>query len=397
MPVDDLWYLSKRGPDDERLQSKRYGRGKRWRVRWVDDAGKPKQQLFERKADAERHDVNMRADVSRGVYIDPAAGKVTVQAYGEVWRAQQLHAAHTVDRIERTCRLHVYPELGTAALSQVRPSQVQAWVKGLSAKLAPSSVKVVFGVLAGMMAAAVLDRRIGISPCVGVKLPDVEHRAYTIATPSQVHALAANLVEPYSALVFVAAGCGLRLGEAFGLEVEHVDFLRRELRVVQQMTTAGSRAPHLAPPKTVTSKRTIELGTVVAEALARHLELHPPKEIEVLDETDPRKPVARMAKLLFLSSRGTALSRSTWKYPWDRAVKGTDLPKGYGYHDLRHYYATLLIHGGASVKTVQMALGHANPVVTLNTYVGEWPEAVDRTRNLVDAALGQKPLLKVAR
>jgi hypothetical protein len=39
--------------------------------------------------------------------------------------------------------------------------------------------------------------------------------------------------------------------------------------------------------------------------------------------------------------------------------------------------------------TVQMALGHATPTITLNTYAGEWPEAVDRTRNLVDVALRQ--------
>ena len=57
-------------------------------------------------------------------------------------------------------------------------------------------------------------------------------------------------------------------------------------------------------------------------------------------------------------------------------------------HGLRHYYATLLIHAGASVKTVQLALGHSNLTITLNTYVHEWPEAVDRTRSLIDGVLG---------
>jgi integrase len=46
------------------------------------------------------------------------------------------------------------------------------------------------------------------------------------------------------------------------------------------------------------------------------------------------------------------------------------------------------IHAGASVKTVQLALGHSTPTVTLNTYVHEWPDVLDRTRSLVDAALG---------
>jgi integrase len=57
-------------------------------------------------------------------------------------------------------------------------------------------------------------------------------------------------------------------------------------------------------------------------------------------------------------------------------------------HGLWHYFATLLIHNGPAVKTVQPALGHSSPMITLNTYAHEWPDALDRTRALVDAALG---------
>ena len=39
-------------------------------------------------------------------------------------------------------------------------------------------------------------------------------------------------------------------------------------------------------------------------------------------------------------------------------VKG--LPAGFRYHDLRHYFASLLIADGADVKTVQTRLRHAS-------------------------------------
>ncbi len=397
MPVDDLWYLTRRSPDGERLPAKRHGRGKRWRVRWVDDAGRPRQQLFERKADAERHDANVRADLSRGQYIDPVAGKVTVKAYGATWRAGQLHSGATADRIERTLRVHVDPFLGSMQLSQVRPSHVQNWVKDRSKVLAPSSMRVVYHVLVSMFAAAALDRKIGASPCVGIRLPEIERADRFIPTSAQVHQAAAALPEHLQALVYVAAGCGHRQGEAWGIELEHIDFLRREVRIVQQLCACSGRAPHLAAPKTATSKRVVELPRVTAEALAEHIRRHPPAGVEILDETDPRKPVTRVARLVFVTASGTPLRRSTWSYPWSKAVKATELPEGFGFHGLRHFFATTLIHAGASVKTVQMALGHSTPTITLNTYVHEWPEAVDRTRNLIDAELGQQPPLKVAK
>jgi hypothetical protein len=46
-----------------------------------------------------------------------------------------------------------------------------------------------------------------------------------------------------------------------------------------------------------------------------------------------------------------------------------------------------LIFASASVKTVQLALGHTTPMITLNTYVGLWPGQIDRARSVIDTAL----------
>jgi hypothetical protein len=46
------------------------------------------------------------------------------------------------------------------------------------------------------------------------------------------------------------------------------------------------------------------------------------------------------------------------------------------------------------VKTVQLALGHSKPSITLDTYLGYWPEEEsDRTRHLIDSAIGDVPFL----
>ena len=57
-------------------------------------------------------------------------------------------------------------------------------------------------------------------------------------------------------------------------------------------------------------------------------------------------------------------------------------------HGLRHFYASLLIRHGESVKTVQARLGHASAAETLDTYSHLWPDSEDRTRRAIDTVLG---------
>jgi integrase len=222
-----------------------------------------------------------------------------------------------------------------------------------------------------------------------VRLPDIPDRDYYIPTPDEVHALARSVAARYHPAPYIAAGCGLRGSEVFGLELADVDFARRELHVRRQFKRMTGQPAYLGELKWPSSRRTVELPEVVANALTAHLERFPVVARDVEDRTDPRDIHCRPAHLLFTTSNGLPLHRSNWSAVWRVAVRRAGLPPGFGLHGLRHYFATLLIHNGASVKTVQLALGHSTPMITLNTYAHEWPDALDRTRKLVDAALGR--------
>jgi integrase len=128
-------------------------------------------------------------------------------------------------------------------------------------------------------------------------------------------------------------------------------------------------------------------------ALKQRLELYPPVEMEIWDRTNPdkRKHHRRIARLLFTTTYGRPIHRSSWADIWAPAARTAGIPKGAGLHSLRHYFATLLIHNGASVKRVQLALGHSTPTITLNTYVGEWPDTEQESSAIMDAALGHVP------
>ena len=92
---------------------------------------------------------------------------------------------------------------------------------------------------------------------------------------------------------------------------------------------------------------------------------------------------------MFTNTLGRPLRRSTIGEMWHRATAKAGLPETATFHDLRHFYASLLISRGCSVKAVQKRLGHQSAMETLDTYGHLWPDSDDETRDAVDQVLGE--------
>ena len=91
--------------------------------------------------------------------------------------------------------------------------------------------------------------------------------------------------------------------------------------------------------------------------------------------------------LLFSNSYRRPLQRSAFGEAWHRAAGPAQLPDWATFHDLRHFYASLLIARGCSVKAVQRRLGHQSATETLDTYSHLWPDSDDETRAAIDGVL----------
>ena len=122
----------------------------------------------------------------------------------------------------------------------------------------------------------------------------------------------------------------------------------------------------IEPPKSRASERTVPIPGALVEILAKHVENLPDRE---------------PGTFLFVTSEGNPLCQNTAGTAFRRTRGRANLP-GVTFHDLRHAYASALIAGGADVVTVQHALGHASPMVTLSTYAHLWPDAAERTRTI---------------
>jgi integrase len=344
-------------------------RNGRYQSRYRDDVGKQHAKMFDRKIDAVRWEADQLAEISRGTWVDPSAGKVRFRDYADEWLAMQPLRPTTLARYEQALRLNIYPRLGELSLTSIRRSHVQAMVSWLSERLSPGGVRFTVVVTGSVFKAAILDRRVAVSPCTGVKLPESRRDRVEVMTTAQVLLLEDAMPPTWRAIVVLGAGAGLRQGEALGVTQDRVDFLRRQLRIDRQLINLTSEKPRLAPVKTASSVRTIPLPQIVVDTLSAHFAT---KGCPYSDAGFIFPPV----------------TRQLFSKIWRSTVQRAGLPKEITYHSLRHYYASLLIRHGESVKTVQERLGHSSAVTTLNTYSHLWPDSDDRTRAAVDDVLG---------
>lgn len=344
----------------------------KWRARYRDAAGKEHARHFNRKADAQRWLDEVTTSIVTGRYVDPRAGAMTFRAWFLEWSGRQVWTDGTLDAATRAALSTTFVDI---PLGKITPAHVEEWLKAMTLPsgarkegLAPSTRAMRLNYVKMTFAAAVRAKKIAEDPSAGLKVKAKKNRApaaedsLSIPTAEQVAAVLEAADPPFRPFIAVCAFAGLRLGEAAGLQVGDVDFSRRTLRVERQVQGATQGATVLAPPK-ADSYRTIFVPEALITMLAQHVEL---------------VGTLRDERFLF-SSGGHLLNRNSAGHLWRQAARGAGVA-GFTLHSLRHFFASGLIKAGCDVVTVQRAMGHAQPSITLDVYAGLWPGAEDRTR-----------------
>src|SRR5580692_3151887 len=105
-------------------RSKRTGqKSTSWQARYTAPDGRERTQRFARRVDAEKWlDVN-GADIARGMWVDPAAGKTSFGEYAKVWQAAQVHRPTTAAVVASHLKNHILPVFEQRELSSIRPTE----------------------------------------------------------------------------------------------------------------------------------------------------------------------------------------------------------------------------------------------------------------------------------
>jgi len=214
--------------------------GRRYRVLYrKPDHTQGQKRGFTTKKEAELYLATVEVSKSRGEYIDPAAGRITVAQLGSTWIEAQGHLKPSALRsVKSAWTTWVLPRWGKYAIADIDRLAISEWVTGIAHQRSVTTTSRAFGVLAGLLDSAV-GTRLHANPARGVKLPKKVTKRKVYLTHKQVQTLA-DECRQRKTLIYFLAYTGLRWGEATGLQVKDIDLLRRRISVVDNAVAVGS-------------------------------------------------------------------------------------------------------------------------------------------------------------
>jgi len=336
----------------------------------------------------------VQAEINSDNYTDPAAGKQPFRDYSEDVVANRAIDAGTTAKRQQRMAKHVYPVIGTTPLRALsrRPSLVQSLIASMErAGLEASTVGVVMADVSMVFNAAIDDGLVTKNPCraSSVTLPTAEQDELVPWTAEQVAAVRAALPARFAAMVDCGAGVGLRQGEIFALSPDDVEWLSPEPVVhVRHQVKALKGGMVFDLPKG-RKTRAVPLSPARKIALAEHMRLHPPVEVTLPWRRLDGKPTK--VRLFFTHTQGRPLERADFnRDSWKPAVRAAGLPVGpyeNTMHDLRHYFAAVLLTEGESPKALSRWLGHGSVTTTMKYYAHFMPQSDARMRRIIDEAM----------
>ena len=253
----------------------------------------------------------VRADLGRGVWIDPFAGKVPLSDYSWRWLDERPNLRpRTKELYASELKLHILPVLGAIEIGALTPTRVGTWHAGMlgAARPGPTTVAKCYRLLRAILGTATEDGLILKNPCA-IKGGGVEHHPERpVATIEQVFELAERIDPKHRAMVLLAAFTGLRLGELLALTPRDVNLVTGTVKVSRQIQELAFGGHYEGPPKSDAGRRTVAIPAVLLPMIADHI------------------ATSQNPAFVFGGAEDKPLRRGTFYKAWHSAVEAVGLP-----------------------------------------------------------------------
>ncbi|MDB4872571.1 MAG: site-specific integrase, partial [Gemmatimonadales bacterium] len=284
------------------------------------------------------------AEIQRGEWLNPDAGKVPFENYASRWIDDRVLKPRTEGLYKGLLRNHLVPMFGGYNLTDIKEADVRRWRKERLTEVGQSTVAKAYQLLKSILGTAVDDELIRRNPCriKGAGAPETPERE--MIPVSKVLEILTAIPERYRALVLLGTFASLRWGELAGLRRNHLDLDGAVVRIVGSLAELDGGELLEGTPKSGAGRRIVALPPEIIPDLREHL--------EKFAEPEPDGRV-------FVGPRGAPLRRSGFRRIWRAVQAEVGLPDLH-FHDLRHVGNTLAATTGASLRELMVRMGHAS-------------------------------------
>lgn len=316
------------------------------------------------------------------------ADEISVHDYLEFWIEHYCVPnlkAITVSNYRKRIRLHIDSVIGKFKLKSLSAEKLQTLINGMVADgYSKNTIITVKGILSSSLTYAVSPLKyLPSSPMVYVKMPkgsrkDVKQRAVQreAIEPSVITAIFERFKKGSSVYIPMMFGyrCGMRLGEAFAVSWDNVNFESKTVTIDKQLQwDEKEKVWYLTTPK-YNSVRTIDLDDFMLNLLketkerqqrARALYLDEYVNLYCDDEKGINETVGEPVEFVNVRENGGFIQPRTMQHA--SHIIHEFYPQ-FDFHSLRHTHTTMLLENNVPIKYVQERLGHKNISVTLGIY-----------------------------
>ena len=323
----------------------------KWRIRWVDHMGRRRSEVYERHDDAEiavhRHQLET-AEVRRGHRSPITAGK-SFDEMCDYWLATRASRKRSEKDDRSMIERHLRPAFGTLRLSNIRVSQVDAFVAERS-HLSPKTVNNQLTLLISMLRLSVDLGWLQSVPRIKKPKVGLDSDYRYLRTDREVTALlrAAQVEDEHVHVMYATAlYTGLRAGELARLQWADLDLDRRLITV---------RRSYTGPTKSGRIRRVPILDPLLPLLRAWRLR-HPGNLIFTNRDGGMFGASAR----IFQEVLHRVLDRAGFESPMIDGKRRWHIT----FHGLRHTFASHWVMGGGDLFKLQKILGHSGIEMTL--------------------------------
>ena len=322
-----------------------------------------------------------------------------ISDYLDMWLddyIKDIRSENTYVKYKNICDKYIIPVLGDIKLSALKVIHIEKLIRHFRKEgLNPTSTQNYYGIIRAALNKAVKLQLLNDNPCKFIDTPKRSKFKANTLTVQEFYLIYDKLnAELYEDYIFklaldIALETGLRRGEMCGLTWDDIDFNNKCIHINQALIRVDNTYT-ISSLKTDSSYRSLPVSDALLVKLENHKKRQKINRVKYGQFYLKNIFNKKEYDLVFTWENGKFIIPSNFLQRLKRMLKHCNINKNIRWHDLRHTNATLLLEGGASMKTVQERLGHSLMQTTSDTYAHVTEKMNREATNIISNILNVK-------